>query len=77
MTPTKTTSDNLKTAALEFARLLVLGIPAFLVGLAINAWTNDPTFSTGVGSVVLGLLKAYDRQIHEDPSNSKTGLLPF
>lgn len=66
-----------KVSALEFLRLVVLGIPAFLVGVAVNAWTNDPAFSTGVGSVILGILKSYDRSVHENPNTDKNGIVPF
>jgi len=70
-------NSNVKTAVLEFLRLVVLAIPSFLVGLAVQAWTNDPQFSTGIGAIVLGILKSYDRSVHENPTTPSTGIVPF
>lgn len=66
-------SERLKVASLEFLRLLVFAIP----GIFIQVLTNDPFASTAIGGIILASLKSYDRGVHEDPTTSKTGLLPF
>lgn len=69
--------ENISVFIKEFLRLLVLALPSFLVGLVIEAATSNPGFSTGVGAIVLALLKSYDRKVYSDKSDSRTGLLPF
>lgn len=70
-------TERLKLAALEFGRIVVLALPSFLVGLAIQYLTKNPELSTGVGAFVLTALKAYDRGTHEDPTTKSTGIVPF
>lgn len=71
------TKQNLVTAAKEFGRLFVATVPGFVAATAVNAWTNDPTFSTGIGAIIFGLVKSYDKSIHDDPTTSRTGVIPF
>lgn len=66
-------SNRIETAVKEFGRLLVLAIPAIL----IQVITDDPVASTVIGGAILGVLKSWDRAIHEDPKDERDGLLPF
>lgn len=59
--------------AKEFARLLVLAIP----GILIQVLSGNALAATTVGGLILGLLKGYDKSVHDDPINPSTGLLPF
>lgn len=69
--------ERLVQSAKEFGRIVFLALPSFLVGLAIQYFTDNPELSTGVGGFVLLLLKSYDRGIHEDPNTSRQGIAPF
>jgi hypothetical protein len=66
-------SMNLKKAALEAGRLLVLAIP----GILITVLTNNPELGGSLGATILLVLKSIDRGIHEDPTTKSNGLLPF
>lgn len=68
----KQTSPLVK-ALLEFFRLVVFALP----GLLIQLWTNDSTLALGLGTPILGLLKAFDKYLHENPDTNLNGLLPF
>jgi len=67
-------STEVKTAILEFLRMVVFAIPGFLI-LVIQA---HPTLLGGtIGALILVVLKAIDRAVHESTSTTATGLLPF
>jgi hypothetical protein len=57
----------------EVARLLVLSLPALLIELL----TDDPNLAAGYGTLILFVLRALDKYIHENPNINKNGLLPF
>lgn len=64
---------TLITAIKEAARLVVFSLP----GLLIQIFTKNPNLALGYGSLLLYVLKAVDRSIHEDPEIKANGLLPF
>ncbi len=66
-------SPDVKVAVLEFLRLVVFSIPGDVILVA----QAHPTLLGGtIGALILVVLKAIDRAIHESPSAAK-GLLPF
>lgn len=66
-------SPKLKTALLEFARLLVFALP----GVLIEIFTQDPALAGAYGVPIMAFLKAWDRAVHEDQTTSAKGILPF
>lgn len=66
-------SNRLEVAVKEFLRLVVLALPAIL----IQVITNDPFATTVYGGLILGVLKSWDRSVHEDPTKEAQGILPF
>lgn len=57
----------------EFARLLVFSLPALLIQLV----TENPALTGTYGTIILYVLRSWDKSIHEDNTNDKSGLLPF
>lgn len=57
----------------EAGRLVVFAIP----GILIQVVSNDPTLAAVYGGLILTVLKAVDRSIHENPETELKGLLPF
>lgn len=66
-------NKRLEVALKEFSRLVVLALPA----IAIQVITNDPFATTVYGGLILGVLKSWDRSVHEDEANESNGILPF
>lgn len=66
-------STNLKNALLEAARLVVFAVP----GILIQVVSNDPTLASVYGGLILVVLKAIDRAVHQNSNTSLTGILPF
>lgn len=70
-------NERLVQAAKEFGRIVFFALPSFVVALAIQYYTDNPELSTGIGGILLTVLKAYDRGVHEDPTTPSKGIAPF
>lgn len=65
--------STLSIALKELGRLVVFAIPAILIQVV----TDNPNLTLGYGSVILGVLRAVDKAIHDNPDIKSKGLLPF
>lgn len=66
-------STILKKAGLELLRLIAFALP----GILIVVFTNNPELGGTAGVIILAVLKAIDRGIHEDEATEAKGILPF
>lgn len=66
-------NKRIKVGLLEAARLLTLAVP----GILIQVITGDAVASTAIGGLILTALKSWDRSVHENPRDSRNGILPF
>lgn len=64
-----------KEAFKEIGRYIALGIISYVITLAINYFVDVP--NTETTAIILGVLRAIDKYIHEDPNFKSKGLLPF
>jgi len=66
-------NKNIITALKEIARQLIFAIP----GIAIVVISSDPVLASGIGAIILMVLRAIDKAIHDNKNTSSNGLLPF
>ena len=66
-------NQNIITALKEIARQLIFAIP----GIAIVVMSSDPVLASGIGAIILMVLRAIDKTIHDDENIRSNGLLPF
>lgn len=66
-------NKNIIEGLKEILRQIIFSVP----GIAIVVMTNDPVLSSGIGLVILMVLRAVDKVIHDDQNITSNGLLPF
>lgn len=64
----------IKEAVKEFCRVIALATLPVLIVLIEQPGSS---WRAGIITVVVAALKAIDKYIHEDPTTSSKGLLPF
>lgn len=65
--------DSLIVAVKEIARIIIFAVP----GALIIYFTQNPEVGGAYGVIILAVLRAVDKAIHDNSSVSSNGLLPF
>lgn len=71
--------DALIEGVKEFGRVVIIaGVSAAITAaLSWAAGIHDPTVQLVVITVLTGLGKGWDKQVHEDPTIAAKGIVPF